>query len=310
MKDLFQKIGRLIDKLSSKPLVYGLEISESSLTYVYFESNAPKTAAVKLATGVIKDGKLADRAAFIEALKALHNEVLPKAADRLLKVDCALPSSAVYTQSFEVPNVGEDKLGETVGLNLQMISPIAVGEANMSAAVIGETPDRYELLGAFAEKAAVDDFRSALIEAKFAPASFEFPSLALARLIARSVSIGPRPVLVIALKSDGLDLLILRDGALHFNYFRSWRSIQGDGRTVSREVFDGVIVDEVRKVINFSVSRWGEGPSGALLVAPNFEAEVTDLLASHFNLRSAVFVPPPPAVPSSFFVALGAAWIM
>lgn len=307
MKNIFKKIVPLIEKLSSKPAIDGLEVSDASITYAYFYKDELKTTAVKLAPGIVKGGKLNDKAAFIEALRALHGAVLPDSPEKLLKVDCVLPSSAVYTQSFDVPNVGNDKLEETVGLNLQMISPIAVGEANMSAEVIGETPDRIELLGAFAERSAINDFKDALVAARFAPAAFEFSALALARLIVRSVKIGPRPILTLHLKSDGIDLAILRDGTLHFSYFRSWQSIQGEARSISRAVFDGVVVEEVRKVVNFTVSRWGEGPAGVLLVAPNFEQEITELLTANFNLKAAAFVPAQVTVNPAFYIAFGAA---
>ncbi len=307
MGKFLRKIVQLLEKLSSKPRVDGLEINEAGLTYVYFEKGVPKTASVRLAPGAIQDGRLADKNSFGEALRSLHAVVSPDAAEKLLKVDCVLPSSAVYTQGFEVPNVGEDKLSETVSLNLQMISPIPVASANMDAQVIGETPDRYELLGAFADSAVINDFKEALAAARFLPVAFEFPSLATSRLVARSVKIGPEPVMLLHLKSDGIDLAILRDSHLHFSYFRSWRSIQGDARTISRELFDAVIVEEVRKVVNFSVSRWSAGPVGVLLVAPNFENEIAKLLEASFNLRAAPFKPAEAGIPANFYAALGAA---
>ncbi len=307
MSGIFNKIVHLLERLSSKPQVDGLEISDGGLTYVYFESGVLKTAAVRLPPDVVRSGKLMDKAALGEALRALHAAVAPDSADKPLKIDCVLPSSAVYTQSFEVPNVGEGKIEETVGLNLQMISPIAVGQANMSAQLIGETPDQYELLGAFVERATVDAFKDAFAAAHFVPVAFEFSSLALARLIAGTTKVGPHPVLVLHLKSDGIDIAILRDSHLHFSYFRSWQSVQGEARTISRELFDGIIVEEVRKVVNFAVSRWGEGPSGVLTVAPNFEAEIAGLLSTNFNLKAASFVLPSGVPASNFYVALGAA---
>jgi hypothetical protein len=307
MKNLLHKIIGFLEKLSSKPKVDGLEIADGGLTYVYFEGDVPKSAAVRLAPGVVKNGKLMDKTAFIEALRALHRAVSPDAESKLLKVNCVLPSGVLYTQSFDVPNVGEEKLPETVSLNLQMISPIAVGEANMSAQIIGETPDRYELLGAFAETAVVNAFKEALLSANFMPVTFEFSSLALARLITASMKIGNQPILVLHLKSDGMDLAILRDGHLHFDYFRSWQSIQADARTISRELFESVILEEVRKVINFAVSRWSEGPAGVLLVAPNFEAEIAKLLAASFNLKAVPFILPASGLPPNFYAALGGA---
>ena len=99
-----------------------------------------------------------------------------------MRVVVVLPAATVYTQSFDIPNVGEDKLIESADLNLQMISPMPKETAYMSFERLQETPDRYELLGAFAERALVDRYWDILSQAKFPPIVFEFPGLALTRL--------------------------------------------------------------------------------------------------------------------------------
>ncbi|MGC9611207.1 MAG: hypothetical protein ABSE68_03265 [Minisyncoccia bacterium] len=300
-----KKIVFFLEKLSSKPRIDGLEINEGSISYAYLEYDKPKTLALRLPPGIFKDNKLAEPDQLLKYLKQVHESVIPNEPDKMLRVTVVLPPSMVYTQSFTVPNVGSERLKETSTLNLQMISPIPVPQANMSAQVINETPDRYEMLGAFTDRNSVTQIKDILIQAGFAPIAFEFPALSITRLIRGSSVSDGKSALVFHVSSEGLDIFILRNGELHFDYFRSWKSIQGEERSISREVFDGVVAEEVRKVVNFSVSRFNETPAAALIIAPGFEAEIGEVMAKVFNLRAVPLVLN--QTPSVFYVALGAA---
>ncbi len=305
MKKFFEKIKFFLEKLSSKPQFDGLQISESALEYVFIGLDKPRTIALRLPPGIFKNNKLQEPNQFLESLNKLHQLAAPEEPERMLRVTLVLPSGSVYTQSFNIPNVGEERIKETVALNLQMISPIPIADANMSAQLIAETPDRYDLLGAFTDKNTVNQLKDLLIQAHFAPISFEFPALALARLIRRSVKSNQKSVLVFQISSDGLDFFILRNDYLHFNYFRSWQSIQGEERSISRSVFDEVTMEEVKKVINFSMSRFGDAPGEALIIAPGFELEVVGLLEKNFGIKANPLVLS--QVTPVFYVALGAA---
>ena len=230
--------------------------------------------------------------------------ILPNEPEKMLRVTVALPAALVYTQSFNIPNVGADKIKETAELNLQMISPIPAANANMGAQIIGETPDRYDLLGAFVDKNDTGRFRDLLAQGGFSPVALEFPALALTRVIDQLTKLNQNSTLVAHVSSEGLSIIILRNGKLYFNYFRSWQSIQGDARAISRPVFDAEVIDEVRKVINFSVSRFHETPSGAFVVAPGFESEIVGLLEKNFGLRAVLLVLND--IAPVFYVALGA----
>ena len=305
MDNLFKRIKSLLDKLSSKPRIDGLQLSDAGLEYVFFEYEKPKTVALRLPPGILKNGKLEDSAQFLGYVKKLHDMILPNEPEKMLRVTVALPAALVYTQSFNIPNVGADKIKETAELNLQMISPIPVANANMGAQIIGETPDRYDLLGAFVDKNDTGRFRDLLAQGGFSPVALEFPALALTRVIDQLTKLNQNSTLVAHVSSEGLSIIILRNGKLYFNYFRSWQSIQGDARAISRPVFDAEVIDEVRKVINFSVSRFHETPSGAFVVAPGFESEIVGLLEKNFGLRAVPLVLND--IAPVFYVALGAA---
>ena len=280
--------GKIIDKLSSKPKVGGLLISDSALQYIFLDGmggEPPKQFSVPLPPGVMREGKIEAPDQLILYTKELHRLVTAGGTEPV-KVVVNLPPALIYTQSFHVPKISEEKLEESAGLNLQIISPIEAEHAFMSSQVIGETEDRYDLLGAFVEKEVVERLKSILEAGDFEPLIFEFPALALARAISTSLKLPSSPVFILQVSSDGLDLSIIRNGSVYFEYFRSWRSVQGEAREITRAEFDSVVVAEVKKVIDFSQTRFKEGLGQTLVVAPGFDKEITALLEKNFSLQA------------------------
>ena len=305
VRALIKKIRYVVERLSSRPRIGGVHVSDSVL---YFAMSAPeeRSQSLRIPPGVLREGKVADRERFLEILTQFR-EMVGGDERRPVPVVVTLPAGLVYTQSFTVPNTGSSSLREAAELNMQMLSPLPKEQAYLGWQLIRETPDHYELLGAFAEKAPVDEIRTALVAARFQPVAIEFPSLSLARVVQEVYHSSPHPMLVLNLSSDGVNLFIFWNGALYFDYFRSWYSIQGDAREIPRERFDAVIVQEVQKVVNFSLSRFQEMPSEVFLVAPGFEAELHLIFAEQLKLRTvpieltgSAFMPP-------WYPALGAA---
>lgn len=307
MTNLFKKSFDMLEKLSSKPRVDGLEIIGSAIKYAYFEEDRPRTAAVKLPPGVIVAGKLADQVQFVNALDSLKGLLSPGRKEKIFRVNVVLPTELVFTQGFSVPNLNPGELEESVGLNLQMISPIAKEEANMSAQIISEHDFNYEFFGAFAEKKEIDKYQLALADAGFPAVSFEFGPLSLARFIRKNSLAGKNLILVFELSSDGLELFLLKSGNVSFSYFKPWLSIQGTQTSISREVFDQTLVEEVRKVLNFASGKFGVSPDGVLFLAPGFEAEVGRIITERFNLKASPIAATSADVKPIFYSTVGAA---
>ncbi len=279
-------VRNILDKLSSRPKIGGLEISDSALAYVFLGKEGPTAFSLRLTPGVLKEGKIERPDELLRYLRELHRKVsLGKTAQKF-KVVVSLPAALIYTQSFNVPKIDKERLEEATQLNLQIISPIEAGAVYASSQVINETDDRYDLLGAFVEKETVLKLKQILSAAGFDALIFEFPSLALARAISRSFRLPPSPILVLRLSSDGLDFFILKENSLYFEYFRSWRSIQGEAREISTYAFQEAVAEEVKRVIDFSLSRFKEKVKQALVVAPGFESDITALLKSRFELEA------------------------
>lgn len=304
-KKLVEQFKFFLGRLTSEPRVGGLYISDSALLYAEIYGGL-KTAGVKLPPGIVVEGKIINPEQFRIALKQLHAAIDPN-DKKTIPVAVVLPTAGIYTQSFTTPNVGRERLQESALLNLQMISPMVAETSYMSWQLMQETPDQFELLGAFTEKKFVDDFRVLLEEARLSPVVFEFSSLALSRLVALVGGGDVHPALLLQISSDGLNFSILRNNGLYFDYFRSWKSIQGNERQITREHFEEVITGEIQKVMNFTVSKFKESPSRLFMVAPGFEKDVQDLIKAHFGIPVAILKITTWNVSSQWYVAIGAA---
>jgi hypothetical protein len=275
---------RFLQWLSSAPRVGALHLQGTVLSYLRLDG-ATEAFSVKVEPGALQGGKIVDRAKVLAALTELRAAVgggAPKGEGA--RVVVVMPSEPVYTQGFSIPSVGKDRLEESASLNLQMISPMGRDEAYMHYEVVEEMEDHYELLGAFASKTTVNEFRAVLEEAGFAPIIFEFSSLSLTRLMERVRGAFDHATLGFYLSSDGLEFFIMKRGKLHFSYFRSWQSVQGNAREISRELFDEVVTREVQKVVNFCLGKFKERPREVVLIAQGLEEEVRALLVNRFEL--------------------------
>jgi len=271
--------------ISRKISVGGLCISNSSVQYVRVEDGALISYGIRLEPGILKSGRLLDVARFNGSLRALHEQIFPGKPKTALKVVVALPADLVYTQSFSVPSLEREKIEESVKLNLQMLSPVSAENVHMSSQILKEEFDHVDVLGAFVEREKVEELRQALISNRFAPVIFEFPALSLSRLLAGYLGGQNEAALLIRVSSDGIDFLINRNKFLYFDYFRSWQSIQGDDREISKLFFEQVITAETQKVINFSLSRFKEAPKKAFVIAPGYENVIQEIVERNLDVK-------------------------
>jgi len=279
-----KKILYLLNKLSSQPEIGGLQINDSAFQFVLFGKGKPQTAVLRIPPGVIKDGRIQNRNAFIELLNQFHQIIEPDKKNKKIKVIVSLPQGLVYTQNFSIPNIDVSLIDESARLNFQIVSPLPPEQVYAAWQVISESQEQYELLGALAEKNVIDEFITVLNEANFVPIAFEFPALALARLISYAQTTVPQSLLILNVSSDGLGFFIIKNSKLYFSHFRSWSSIQGDNRQITKELFESVLVEEVQRIVNFSINRFKEWLKNVVVIAPGFEVEISNLIKERFGL--------------------------
>lgn len=302
----FVFIRKILNRLTSKPRVGGLSITNGGLQYVFSETKDPKAFALKLPPDVIKDGRLQKKDEFIAVAKKLYGMVDVERKHDPIQVVITLPAFSVYTQSFSVPNIDREKLEESAVLNLQMLSPVPKEQAYMSYQVINESTDKYDLLGAFIEKKVVDDFQNALLAANFFPIAFEFPALALTRLFHKNIaSPTNKPSLILYVSSDGIDFFIVRGNALLFDYFRSWQSIQGAETNIQKDLFVTTITTETQKVSNFVLSRYKDRIDTIHLATPAFADEIQTALKNAVGISTVLLAISGIKLPASWYVTYG-----
>jgi len=114
-------------------------------------------------------------------------------------------------------------------------------------------------------------------------------------------------MLVFFLSSDGVNLFLQRNESLYFDYFRSWHSMQGESMEIPRIVFDGVVAQEIQKVINFTLSKFQETPEQVVLIAPGYERELQSFISERFALPVVPLELKERNVQPAWYVAFGAA---
>lgn len=306
-KKIFKPVVLLFDHLSSKPHIGGLQISDSGIQCMFLKGGAPKIVAVKLPPGIVRDGKIENQKQFENALEELRKLIDKQRENEKIHVVVSLSPAAIYTQGFDVPNLGEDRLEETVLLNLQMISPIPAKNAYMSAQIAREDLEKIEFFGAFIERKTIDTFVESLVKVNFIPTAFEFPALSLSRLL---LEVDPtvekkRSILVFHISSDGMDIFVMKGGRILFDYFRSWKAIQGANRMISKEVFEMEVLEEMQRVVNFVLGRFKEDPEEVYLVSPGYEEEVRRILQNRFKFKISTFPSGRYAVDPQWYGTLG-----
>lgn len=308
MEKFFEILKYFFERLSSNPIIGGLEVSDSALRFVAIKNNkVVLTLAVKIPPGVLKEGRVESPEQFSQILKNLHENIIPRKPNQIIQTVVALPSNLVYTQNFTVPNISKEQLEETAALNLEAISPTSLDRTYANWQLIKETVDHYELLGAFSEKAVVDQYKNLLEGAKFNPAVFEFPALAFGRLLERINGAKNQPVLMLWISSDGLNIFSFMEGSLYFDYFRSWQSIRGEAREILRSVFESAVTEELQRFVNFTQGRFKEGFKAIYIIAPSLETEIKNLLENRFGFSGVPFVLSSFTLSPIWYVALGSA---
>ena len=297
--------------LNPQPLIGGVEISDHFLRYLILKGGQPKFYSVKLDPGIVIEGKLQNKDAFLKALLNLRQQITKKAREKLFVI-LNISAANVYSQIFDLPKVAEENLEEAAQLNLQMISPISTSEAYYDCQKIGENlaEGKIEIAGAFIYKNIIDDFSEVFLKANFVVVAVEFLPLAIARVM-KDLAVNfdnQAPYIVFYLSSDGLNFLIVKNSNLYFNYFTSWRSLKGEKRYLSLDEFRAVIIEETKKILSFYNRNWSEPIKSFILMAQGLNSEVKEIITKEFSLTTEeVTLKKFNQVGQNFFPALGSA---
>lgn len=294
-------------------MIGGLEIADTALRFVVWDGKTFQMTGLRLQPGIVVGGQLKNREEFISALKLLHSQIFGgKKTKARVNAVISLSSIGIYTQVFTLPFIEGESLEKAVQLNIQMISPLDFSEAYSGWQFANKDTDkvRLEILSAFANKGVVDEFASALQSAGFLVVAVESRALSLTRLL-KEAGAGfdrDKPSVLMSVDGSGLDLLIIRHGQLHFDYFNSWRDIQGNAKEITQDIFQSAVTKNLHQVLNFYNSHWQESVGEIILAATGFRDEVAKIIEENFSLKVRDFeLNTSQTVAPDWFVALGSA---
>lgn len=305
--------NKLLSIIKATPTIGGLEISDSFLRFAVWDGSQWLTTALRLPPGIIIGGQIKDRKNFLEALKMLHKQIMGnKVTGSRISVVVSLSSIGIYTQVFTLPFIEGDSLDKAVQLNIQMISPLDFATAYSGWQFAHRDTDnlRIEILSAFISRKIIDDFSTSLKEANFIPVAVESRALSLTRLIKDAVADVDREksYIILSVDSSGVDVMIARHGELHFDYFNSWRDIQGDDREINFDSFNSSVIKNLHQVVNYYNSHWQDPLSEILYLSPVFQDQIKKTIEENFGLSAReLHINSQVAIDSDWFVSLGSA---
>ena len=303
------KIQTLLKKIENllvpSPSIAGLVIDDYSLRYLELspkQVGAPKSQALlRLPPGIVEQGKVKDRANLVAALKELRKQI--RADEDIINVVLSIPNFGVYMQSFEVPAFAHEDLKDAADLNLRMISPIDFDQAYSGWQRISEgisDAGKAKFLGAFIQKAAIDELAEVLREANFGIATVEFASLSLIRCLRTGGYLSlSDPQVVVQPSTSGVNMMITESGSLYFNYFFPWTAAAGG---LTAEAMISAINLGLQQMVNFYAGRDGARIANAILVTGQLGDKIAQGINQSFpglNLKS--------LTPAEANVLLGAA---
>ena len=306
---------RLSDFLLARPLTGGLEINDTSLRFVSAEGSELKTASVSLVPGTMIEGRIENRQELLSALRTLRTQILgPKAKRRaMINVVTSLSSVNIYTQVFNLPFIEGENLEKAIQLNIQMTSPTGAADSYAGWQTVRSQDEQnmhLEVVTAFLQKGVADELTAVLNAAGFLPMALESRALSFARLIKEKAGgIDPGESLIaVSADASGMDVMVIRAGHLHFDYFNSWASLQGGERQISLDLFRTVVVRSVNQVMNFYNSHWKDPVSEIVVAATGLKEETLAAIRENFDVKVSELTPlvSPPITPE-WFIALGGA---
>ena len=285
------KLAKLIRLLNPSPQIGGLEITDHALRFFVYEKEKMsfEQASLTLPSGIIENGKIIDEKNFIAALRNLHGQITRK-KKKNIPVIVSIASNNIYTQVFNLPFLEQEQLEEAALLNLQMISPIKKETAYSDWQILGESAiGTQEVLGAFIETSFADKLISSLEDTFFLVVAIEFMPLSLTRFLDDSGVIDLKvPYLVIDISAEGIDFLVVYNANLFFSHNIPWSAIGKDLERVTFESFKKAVAKELRKILNYYHTRWGNGISNVILINYNATKEIVEWLEKEELLKVTV----------------------
>ena len=286
----FQKI---LDKLVPQQEFAGLEVGDKFLRFLLFshyDLSVLTQVEVNLEPGTIEKGELKRPAGLQKALEELRAKIQSPAGEHVSLV-VSLPSALCFFNVLELPDVSSNSFNETVRLNASQISPLRLSDAYLDWQNLGvnlKTLQREFLVG-IADRSKIDSYLDIFTRAGFEVIALESRSLSLMRLFSYFSQTIEKNInaLFIDVGSDGLSLVLGKQGKLYFDFFLYWSEIpEAQDGNITRDDLENILGREIMRVLEFAGLHYDEKVSYFVLFAPVLAAELAQFISAKFSLRN------------------------
>lgn len=274
----------------------GLEVGDHAIRWCRLGGTAPRTAVVKLTPGVVMEGRIIDKPAFMASLQELRTLAFGKRG--VLKTDIvvlSMSSTLTFMRLFPLPIVNSDQLKKAVALNIQMLAPTGEMDTSSGWQIVYEDRDqgRFEIAAMFVDRSSVEGMVTACREGGFVVVAAESKAVSLARVVARGqTDLDPNGYYIaVALDDVGLDFVIIRNGVLCFEYALPWHEFADPQGNVSGDDFTRALSRGIRQIENFYQQHWSDVPAAILVAAGNMFDQVRAILVANVSpsIAGAIF---------------------
>jgi len=244
----------LVKLFTREEPIAGMEISDSYVRMALLalkkekkkkkeivEITALKEAPLK--KGIIVDGVIKDKAAFVKTLKEIIKGVKPKIRYAVVSI---LPNN-IYSHLYSFPKtVSGEKLEETMKLTIGFQLPVKIEEVYLDWEKIPSVEEN-EIFLAAVPKQIIDVYTEILTASGIMPVAMEFHSMSAVRLIDFS---SDKAYLLLIADRQNINISIIKNKAVKFN----------------RLVPVDFLNDDIRKTIDFYESETRDHISRILLI--------------------------------------------
>lgn len=299
--------------LRVRPLAAGMEINDQAIRLGHFDGKLWQLRSVRLEPGVLEEGRIKNRPAFIAALQSLRSQRESRDifGHKKVTVVVSLSSLDIYNQLFELPITSTGaELSKAVELNINMSAPDDMTKLYSGWQIVGRKSDGlgWEIMSSFVSREVMDEVAEALAEVGFLVMAAEPRALSLVRILReKGAHFGDgKAFVVLAIDDVGMEYVVVRSGQLYFEYLNRWKNIAGPSGEISEKNFEEDLITSLRQVMNFYGQHWTEPLSAVIVSTIALREQVEKAVAENVSCpaeRLALTVGQP--ISSEWLIALG-----
>ena len=234
----------MLDFLTLKPEVFGLDISDLSLKIAKLKKKRGVLSLMsfgkeEIKPGIIKEGEIQDEESVIKVIKTAVNKIKGEKL-KTKYVIASLPEEKSFLQVIQMPKMAEEELKSAIQFEAENYIPLPIEEVYLDFQVvkpISNHPSHLDVLIVAVPKKIVNSYVSCFKKAGLIPYALEIESQAMARAIIKN-EMSPSPVLLIDFGKSNISFIIFSGYSLRFTC-----SIPISSQQLTRVISEALKVD-------------------------------------------------------------------